>query len=62
MPIESKAPKVSLSKAFLNHQGKLVLCALCAIFLAIVLSNITRTSIWGDEGFSVMSIGGGGGV
>ncbi len=29
------------------------------LFLIIVLFNINRESLWGDEAFSVMTIGGG---
>lgn len=35
------------------------LIAIVAIFLAIVLFSINRESLWGDEAFSVYSIGGG---
>lgn len=40
----------------------LIIGAIFAVFFLIVLLNITRTSVWGDEGFSVMTIGGGEGV
>ncbi|WP_146744942.1 hypothetical protein [Helicobacter sp. 16-1353] len=34
-------------------------CMVLVPFLAIVLFNINRESLWGDEAFSVMTIGGG---
>ena len=43
-------------------QRALIVCVIFVIFFCIVLLNITRTSVWGDEGFSVMTIGGGDGV
>ena len=54
------------ASAFVDFSNKtqtiLVVCATFAVFFSIVLLNITRTSVWGDEGFSVMTIGGGNGV
>lgn len=49
---------------FFSHrtQRVLIICAIFTIFFYIVLLNITRTSVWGDEGFSVMTIGGGNGI
>ncbi|WP_220703583.1 hypothetical protein [Helicobacter cinaedi] len=49
---------------FFSHrtQRVLIICAIFTIFFCIVLLNITRTSVWGDEGFSVMTIGGGNGI
>lgn len=38
----------------------LILSLGISIFLCIVLWNINRESFWGDEAFSVYSIGGGG--
>lgn len=34
------------------------LCGSIAVLLCIVLANINRESLWGDEAFSVFSIGG----
>lgn len=55
--------KTSISSCFSHRtQRVLIICAIFAVFFCIVLLNITRTSVWGDEGFSVMTIGGGNGV
>ena len=43
-----------------NKSYHSLLCGVIGIFLFIVLWNINRESFWGDEAFSVYSIGGGG--
>ncbi|WP_289686631.1 hypothetical protein [Helicobacter japonicus] len=45
-----------------NKSYHSLLCGVIGIFLFIVLWNINRESFWGDEAFSVYSIGGGGAI
>ena len=40
-----------------NKSYHSLLCGVIGIFLFIVLWNINRESFWGDEAFSVYSIG-----
>ncbi len=43
----------------LIDQKTLLFIFITMLFLIVVLFNINRESLWGDEAFSVMSIGGG---